>query len=69
MACNRRVLAIALALGSLVAPSAVLAAAPDSDRDGMPNRFETRYGLNPNSKRDAKKDKDRDRREAGKTGL
>lgn len=54
---------------SLLAVSAVLAATTatgahaasrDSDRDGIPNRFERSHGMNPRSAADARRDFDRD---------
>src|SRR4051794_30213397 len=55
-----RLPALAFVLGSLLAPS-VAVAATDSDNDSMPNAWEHRFGLNPHNRRDATKDKDRDK--------
>jgi opacity protein-like surface antigen len=52
-------LCAAAALAALALPAGAAAKAKDSDRDGMPNKWEVKYHLNSH-KNDARKDKDRD---------
>jgi hypothetical protein len=56
---HRLLATTAVALAALVVPSAASAGARDRDRDGMPDKWEKRYGLNV-KKNDAAKDRDRD---------
>jgi hypothetical protein len=45
---------------TLASPDAILAVVPDADGDGIPDAWETRYGLNPNDAADAMADPDKD---------
>ena len=56
-----KLLGAALATLALLAlPGTALASKRDRDHDGMPNKWEKRYHLNPRKKSDARRDYDRD---------
>jgi hypothetical protein len=55
----RRIAPAIAALTLLALPAGAMASSRDSDRDGMPNRWEKRHGLKVH-KQDARGDKDRD---------
>lgn len=55
----RPILIAGLTAAITFAPSALAAPGRDSDRDGMPNRWETKHRLNPKAN-DSSRDKDKD---------